>query len=94
MSRKQYLGDGVYPRYVYVVEQGCYSNRGIIGVYDSPESAMADNPITKDTIRRYPKAKWEQKEDGEIGYWWSNGCDWDDAVDITRFEVQSLDKEK
>ncbi len=75
------------PRYVYVVEQGCYSSRGVIGVYATAEAAMEDLPITEMMLKRYPKARWHQWDQAEPNQRWSNGCDWDDAMDIARYEV-------
>lgn len=74
--------------YVYVVEQGCYSSRGVVGVYASPEAAMDAHPITAELLKRYPDAAWTAAAWAEDGQMWTNGGDWEDAKDITRYEVQ------
>lgn len=80
-------------KYVYVVELGCYSSRGVGGVY---VSAMAEHPIRADY--KYPdvptagnasrRGGWQPSAYGEPGYEWNNGLDWDDAATITRYELQ------
>src|SRR5690349_20348094 len=83
------------PKYVYVVEQGAYSSRGVVGVYVSPEAAMAAHPIPADY--KYPavpspsngsrRGGWQPCSYAEPGCRWSNGLDWDDGKDITRYEL-------
>ena len=85
-----------HPRYVYVVEQGCYSSAGVVGVYISPEAAMAAHPIPANF--KYPdtptvtngsrRGGWRPDPHAEPGYAWDNGLDWDDATRITRYEVE------
>ena len=85
-------------RYVYIVEQGAYSNRAIVGVYDSPEAAIEDHPLPADVP--YPKTPsaanasrrggWQPCFSAGPGRAWSNGLDWEDVKNITRYEVQSL----
>ena len=65
------------PLYVYVLEQGCYSDRGIIGVYESPAVAMAE----------YPKDRWTMPAGSEPGTLWDNLKDWDESRTITRYQV-------
>ncbi len=69
------------PINVFVVEQGEYSDRGIVGVYDSPEAAMLDHP-----------GNWKEHRDAVNKSYWSNGENWDSAKCITRYEVQTLKK--
>ena len=77
--------------YVYVVEQGCYSDRGIIGVYATPEAAMADNPERKRKGSRV--GGWRPCRDSEPGHAWTNGRADDNAMGITRYEVQGASRE-
>lgn len=79
--------------YVYLVEQGCYSDRGIVGVYATPEAAMAAHPVPVRQIRngggtREREGGWKPSTYAEPGYEWSNGLDWEDAKTITRHEVE------
>ena len=86
------------PIYVYVVEQGEYSSRSIVGVYATPEGAMADHPVgptmTAANIRRTDgtygpgRLGWVADSGAEPGCSWENGGDWDDRKVITRYEVQ------
>lgn len=68
---------------VYVAERGVYSDRYVQGVYATPEAAMAANPGGN---------KWEVDE-GESGSYrwrrWMNDLDWDSAVSIGEYEVES-----
>jgi len=78
---------------VYVVEQGCYSNAGVIGVYATPEAAMSDNPIPdRATINRNGTHErdggWQIASYSEPNRIWTNGLDWDDHKSITAYEVQ------
>jgi hypothetical protein len=61
---------------VYVAEQGCYSDRSVVGVYDSLERAMA----------ALPGKKWKHAEIMTANYW-TNELDWDDFVEIMEMEV-------
>jgi hypothetical protein len=80
---------------VWVAERGCYSGRSVVGVYATAQAAMDDNPIPENY--KYPtvptasnasrRGGWRQDADG----WWSNGLDWDDAVDIEPYELQGAD---
>lgn len=86
------------PTYVYVVEQGAYSSRGVVGVYATPEAAMAAHPLPTDY--KYPdppthgnwsrRGGWQPDRHSEPGYSWSNGLDWDDGKDITRYELETV----
>lgn len=51
--------DSPTPKYVYVVEQGCYSDKGICGVYASPEDAMAAHPVPDSTHNRTREGGWQ-----------------------------------
>jgi len=85
------------PKYVYVVEFGMYSSRGVVGVYDTPEAAMADHQIPSDY--KYPKIAsganmsepggWRPSTYAESGQRWENGLDWDDHGCIERYEVKT-----
>lgn len=80
---------------VYIAEQGCYEERGIAGVYASPEAAMKAHPIPPGQV--YPEGYrggpasairgggW--KYDAETKEW-RNGLDWQDAVSVTEYEVE------
>lgn len=59
------------------MEQGAYSERGVVGVYVSPEAAMAAHP-----------GGWQPCPYAEPGYQWDNGLDWSDSKTITRYELQ------
>lgn len=84
------------PKYVYVVEQGMYSSCGVIGVYVSAEAAMAAHPIPANYS--YPdqptasnasrRGGWRPDTYSEPGHRWSNGLDWEDAMDVTRYELK------
>ncbi len=77
------------PRYVYVVEAGCYSSRGVIGVYANPDAAMIANPIPTTATNRIRSGGWQPYEGAEPGTMWSNGYDWENHQDITRYELES-----
>lgn len=67
---------------VYVLETGCYEQRGIMGIYASAESAMAaHNPTPGRTRGDYT---WKQSGDG----CWTFSADWDDAADVTEWQVK------
>lgn len=80
-------------KYVYVVEQGCYSSRGVVGVYATPQAAIEAHPVP---VRRVVKGHATHEREGgwmpdtfsEPGFRWSNGLDWDDAAEITRYELE------
>lgn len=57
---------------VYVVEMGCYSNRGVVGVYATLKGAKA----------AMPGKKWERQANT-----WTNELDWDSFVEIVEHEV-------
>lgn len=59
---------------VYIVESGSYEDAHISGVYSSLEKAMAAHP-----------AGWKQSDD-----WWHNGLDMDEAMSISRYEVDAV----
>ena len=82
---------------VYVLETGCYSDKYVVGVFATPEAAMAARPVRPNA----QKASWVDKvgwredashfdEDGYGGRLptWSNGCDWSDLACIEEYEVQ------
>jgi hypothetical protein len=67
---------------VYVVERGCYSSRYVQGVYGSLEEAKAASVE--------PGERWSEPDEPEEDRLrsWSNGLDWDNAADITEYEVK------
>ena len=65
---------------VWVAEQGRYSSRGIVGVYATPEAAMADNPIP---AKLAETGKWTESDGC-----WTNGLEWDDLISIEPWEVK------
>lgn len=71
------------PRYVYVAEVGCYSDRYLGGVYETAEAAMAAYPNSTKWTRSAGDYSGEPYEE------WANDLDWDDRVRISREEVSS-----
>ncbi len=67
---------------VYVASQGVYSSRSVIGVYDSPERAMAAHDAPGMTWRRD-----EWTGGGRTFATWRNDQDWDAHVEIEPFEL-------
>lgn len=80
------------PVKVYVVEQGCYENRGVVGVYASAEAAMLAHPIPADY--RYPETPtafnasrpggWKKTSETT----WGNGLDWDLSCEVIEYELE------
>lgn len=79
---------------VYVLETGCYENRGVAGVFDSPERAMATQPDC-----RWVKTRWvsyrERLPDGgpdlsqpEYHVSWDNDRDWDLSATISEYDLE------
>lgn len=83
---------------VYVVEKGhpdSIDGHGVVGVYASRVAAIAAHPIPEN-----PRKLKSYAADALVGveiepYWgrvnetrWSNHCDYDDAITVTRYEVQ------
>lgn len=73
---------------VYVAERGCYEDKYVAGIFDSPERAMAAMPgevWTKTTWTSFPN--WPDRS--VVRHWvdWSNDLDWDNAVTITEDEI-------
>ena len=66
---------------VYVVEQGCYSDRWVVGVWADVEKAKASFKskgwTVSDPRETHPDACRS----------WNNGLDWDDAIYIYEMEV-------
>ncbi len=76
---------------VYVVEMGCYEASRIVGVFSSPEAAMAAFPVTRGPKVAPPTAGCMERKGGWENYGngrWGNGLDWDDAASITEYELQ------
>lgn len=59
---------------VWVVEQGTYSEREIVGVYRTLDKMLA----------AHPSDKWRKADDG----YWENGLEWDDACIASCWEVK------
>ncbi len=80
---------------VWIVETGMYEDKGIGGVYSSPERAMAAHPIPADY--KFPKKPsamdlsaplgWHEEIINGVNYGWTNGMDWDNAAQLIEFEV-------
>lgn len=68
---------------VYIAEQGCYDERRVAGVFDSPERAMAVLPgehWRKETSAYYPN--FPDRGVVKHSVRWINELDWEDAVCI------------
>ena len=74
--------------YVYVVEQGLYSSRGIVGIYASPEAAIGAHPVPMNRDDLVREGGWQLRDDAEPDACWWNGFDWDSSKTITRYEVE------
>ena len=81
---------------VYLLETGCYENAGVQGVYASPADAMAAwHPKPGALMRGHEYGQHAGKPwpytwecvDGK----WHFGADWDDAAEITEYEVEGMD---
>ena len=81
---------------VWVVENGCYSDRYVVGVYDSIEAVIADNPVPESPRHRdrgdfFRPGGWQPEERfGDERESWSNGLDWEGYLRATCFEVNGL----
>lgn len=74
---------------VYVLETGCYENRYVSGIYDSPERAMAaaDGKWTKTTWNiGVPKSGEEWHDRPRVS--WDNDLDWDSAASVSEFDLE------
>jgi hypothetical protein len=77
------------PQSVYIVEQGLYSDRGIVGVYATPEAAMTEHPLPKKILKHTEReGGWQPLTDAESGQEWHNGLIWDDCKTIKRYTVE------
>lgn len=83
--------------YVWVVENGCYSDRYLSGVYESIEAVIAAYPVTSrgDTPSTnasylYRPGGWQPDEYEPDR--WSNGLDWSDFLQATRHKVNRLSR--
>jgi len=72
---------------VYVLERGAYGDTCIVGVFSSPEKAMAawQPPRPGDSETRSPHHTYTWGERTEFG--WEFGADWEDAASIQEYEV-------
>ena len=81
--------------YVWVVENGCYSDRYLSGVYESIEAVVAAYPAksrgdkaSDSASYLYRPGGWQQDEHDPDR--WDNGLDWDDFLRATRHKVRRL----
>jgi hypothetical protein len=74
---------------VWVVRKGCWDDRHVVGVYSSIEAVIAAHPVRPARPRTPLMAErpggWQPV--GASGDTWSNGLDWDDAMDADRYTV-------
>lgn len=75
---------------VYVAVQGLYEQRMVVGIYDSPDRAIAAQhkpgmTWTKTTWTNHPH--WPDRS--VVNHWvsWTNDRDWDAHVEITEMEL-------
>lgn len=71
---------------VYVVEQGVYEDRKVVGVYATPEAAMEAHPLPRPQVTGVvvtTPGGWRHANDR----YWDNGLDWADACGVTEWEV-------
>lgn len=65
---------------VYVLETGVYENRGVSGIFDSAERAMAA-----------AGGKWTKRtsfeDNGTVNVDWENDQDWDSAASVSEYEL-------
>lgn len=86
---------------VYTLEIGCYSDRGLVGVYATAEAAMAAVTNGRKTFLRIDKEyaspvsemRWEcTVAEPPIPDWatreWTNNGDWQDAASVREWEVE------
>ena len=86
---------------VYTLEVGCYSDRGLVGVYPTAEAAMASFAkgrttfirINKEDNAPIRKMRWECRDfenpipGGPLREWINNG-DWQDAASVQEWEIE------
>ena len=86
---------------VYTLEIGCYSDRGLVGVYATAEAAMAAFTKGRKTFLRIDKEyaspvsemRWYcTVAEPPIPDWatreWTNNGDWQDAASVREWEVE------
>ncbi|KKL08863.1 hypothetical protein LCGC14_2571620 [marine sediment metagenome] len=66
---------------VYVAVQGAYSDQGVVGVYDSLESAIA--------AHHSEGAAWRYHDWGSGGGSWEDHRKWHEAISIQPFELEA-----
>lgn len=84
---------------VYLLYTGCYEDRGVVGVYATPDAAMAahqpEQPADHRGVRGNEYGRWagtpwsyewKKDEDGES---WHFDADWDDSASVEVEEVRS-----
>ncbi|MDA8332393.1 MAG: hypothetical protein M0027_14560 [Candidatus Dormibacteraeota bacterium] len=86
---------------VYTLEIGCYSDRGLVGVYATAEAAMAAFVkgrttflrIDKEDTAPISKMRWRRQEydnpipGGPLCDWTNNG-DWESAATVQEWEIE------
>jgi hypothetical protein len=65
-------------RTVYVAEQGCYEQQSVVGIFDSPERAIA-------ALHKKGDA-WKRTKESANYVIWENDKDWDSYISITATE--------
>lgn len=78
---------------VYVVELGMYASSQVVGVYATPDAAMAAYPPSREGKRGNPYSGsrerpggWYKRTDGA----WDNGLDFDEAAQVTEYDVEGM----
>ena len=70
---------------VWVLEQGCYNDRGVLGVFSTVQRAM----------EAYPSRKgWNRGSASSVlgagkNVIWSNGLDWEDAMRLSEYSLDA-----
>lgn len=82
-------------RVVWVVENGCYSDRYVEGVYDSIEAVIAHHPARKTKPRAggssyiFRAGGWQPEDPDDPESPWGNGLDWGDALRAFPMSVET-----
>lgn len=87
-SASKSVGDGgsslpetAKPTTVWLLHTGCYENAGVVGVYDSADSAKAAWEADRPNL----DPRWKLR-----GESWDNDHDWDDAASVYPEDVQTF----
>ena len=75
---------------VWVLEQGVYSSRGVMGVYTKAETAMEEYPARPVPEDFEPSGGDESRPGGwqYEDHEWDNGLDWEESMTLREFEVK------